>query len=63
MTETQMWLSESEVALVLAERKRIAEAYEREAKKKFCQHYWSYRGEWRGENSYECYKCGETKWE
>lgn len=63
MTETQMSLTESEVALVLAERKKLADYLEREALKKTCKHHWSYRGEYRGESSYVCYTCGETKWE
>lgn len=61
MTETQMSLSEAEVNIVLAERKKIAECRERAEKRITCQHKWSYRGEWRGNSFYECRNCEETK--
>lgn len=63
MSEVQMWLTESEVEFILAARKIDAERKARFEKQQTCQHDWSYRGEWRGESSYECHKCGETKWE
>lgn len=61
-TETQMWLSEAEVRLVIAERKKIAEYREREAKKKICEHELVYWGHGHNDDWYECHKCGYGEW-
>lgn len=58
-----MTLTPSEVQVVLKERQRVLDAQAREYKKANCVHDWAYRGEWRGDSHYICYKCDETKWE
>jgi hypothetical protein len=56
-------LSEEEIKLVEDHRRKKSDAEALRAKRLVCQHYWSYQGEWRGESSYQCRLCGETKWE
>jgi hypothetical protein len=56
-----MILTKEEKALVLEHRRKREEILARIAKQKTCSHDWAYRGEWRGDSHYECFKCGATK--
>ena len=58
-----MTLTEKEKQVVLRYREEQARIQAVIQKRKTCEHKWSYRGEYRGESGYECFKCGETKWE
>lgn len=56
-----MILTEEEKKLVLRHREDVQRSKERAEKKRTCKHDWTYRGEWRGDSFYECFKCGATK--
>lgn len=56
-----MILTEEEKKLVLEHRAKQKEYTARRAKQATCKHDWAYRGEWRGDSHYECFKCGSTK--
>jgi muconolactone delta-isomerase len=58
-----MTLTDEEKKLVLEHRARQKEYADRRAKQASCQHDWTYRGEWRGDSHYECFRCGDTKFD